>query len=139
MAKIEEKIPEVTTYRRLRKSCGLSEMSEESAKLGLPRSLYSVVVIENNETVGMGRVIGDLGCFVQIVDIAVHPDYQGKGFGRKIMDKIMSFVQSNVPRTCFVNLFADIKGLYEQFGFVDSLKSKGMYLDWDQMPEKNND
>ena len=46
----------------------------------------------------MGRVIGDGGTTFQIVDIAVDPDYQGQGYGRVILEKIMEYINSIVKR-----------------------------------------
>lgn len=129
---IDDALPTPTEYCELRKICGLSPKTEHAATLGLPRSLYSVTIRADGRLIGMGRVIGDLGCHVQITDIAIHPDFQKQGLSNEIMTKIMGFVKKEVPDCCFVNLFADVDYLYKKFGFIDSLKSKGMYLDWKQ-------
>jgi len=67
----------------------------------------------------MGRVIGDGGCFYQVVDIAVLPEHQGKGLGKRIMKEIMKFIALSVPQSAYVSLIADGKAqdLYAQFGF----------------------
>lgn len=76
----------------------------------------------DDEPVGMGRVIGDGGCFFQVVDIAVLPAHQGKGLGKLIMGEIKKWLDENVPKTGYVSLGADGKanGLYRQFGFVET-------------------
>lgn len=130
---VKEETPAPEEYCELRRVCGLSQKTLEAAKLGLPKSLFAVTIRLNGELVGMGRAIGDLGCFVQIVDIAVRPDQQGKKLGNIVMDKIMEFVKRDVPECCFVNLFADVSFLYQKYGFVDSVKSQGMYLDWKKL------
>jgi len=56
--------------------------------MGLPNSLYAVQFRLDGELIAMGRVIGDGGCFFQIVDIAVDPAHQGQGLGRRIMEHI---------------------------------------------------
>ena len=33
----------------------------------------------------MGRVIGDNGCFFTVVDIAIVPELQGQGLGKRVM------------------------------------------------------
>lgn len=103
--------------------------TEKAASLGLPRSLYSVTVRDGERLIGMGRAIGDLGCHVQITDIAVHPKYQKMGLGFQIMTRIMTFVKKECPECCYVNLFADVDFLYKKFGFIEATKSKGMHLD----------
>lgn len=67
---IEEKIPDPAEYCALRITCGLSAMSVEAAKEGLPKSLYAVTLRDGEKLIGMGRVVGD-GLHVQVVDIAV--------------------------------------------------------------------
>ena len=70
----------------------------------------------------MGRIIGDGGCFFQIVDIAVLPSHQGRGVGKMIMKNIRMWMDENVPESGMVSLFADGKAneLYKQFGFVET-------------------
>lgn len=71
---------------------------------------------------GMGRVVGDGGCFYQVVDIAVLKEHQGKGIGKMIMGEIMQYIEANVPESGYVSLIADGKAqdLYAQFGFVQT-------------------
>jgi ribosomal protein S18 acetylase RimI-like enzyme len=128
--KFLDELPTPAEYCELRKKCGLSLKTEHAATIGLPKSLYSITIREEGRLIGMGRAIGDLGCHVQITDIAVHPDFQKQGLGFKIMEKIMTFVIKECPECCYVNLFADVDFLYKKFGFVEATKSQGMYLDW---------
>ncbi|MCX4405587.1 MULTISPECIES: hypothetical protein [unclassified Streptomyces] len=62
-------VPSVEDYRRLRTHAGLSDKSAEGAAVGLAHTWYGVVVVHGRDPVGMGRIIGDGGCFFQIVDI----------------------------------------------------------------------
>jgi ribosomal protein S18 acetylase RimI-like enzyme len=126
---VSHELPSVEDYCALRVSSGLSAKDEEAARVGLKNSNFCVTVRDGQKLIGMGRVVGDGGCFVQIVDIAVHPEFQKNGLGRKIMEEIMTFVKDHLPKSCFVSLFADVGFLYEKFGFIPSEKSKGMYLD----------
>jgi GNAT superfamily N-acetyltransferase len=127
---IEHTPPTAAEYLALRKSAGLSAMSQEGAEIGLPNSLFAVCLREENEIVGMGRVIGDGGCFFQVVDIAVRPDQQGRGYGKLIMSEIMNYLREHVPARGLVSLLADVPAdrLYAQFGFAyTSPKSEGMW------------
>lgn len=45
----------------------------------------------------------------------------------------MNFIDKEVPRCAFVNLFVDVDFLYGKYGFVRSNKSIGMYLDWSKL------
>jgi len=112
--------PSVETYRRLRGAAGMSDRSVEAATRGLAGTLFAVQILAAGETVGMGRVVGDGGCHLQIVDIAVAPEHQGKGLGRRIMTEITAWLARSVPASAFVSLFADgtAHALYAQFGFA---------------------
>ncbi|MGK5077898.1 GNAT family N-acetyltransferase [Janthinobacterium sp. HLX7-2] len=112
-------IPAIVTYQYLRLAAGLSAKSTAAAAKGLPNSLFAVQVLQGDEVVGMGRIIGDGGCFFQVVDIAVLPAHQGKGLGKRIMREIMRFIDTDVPQSAYVSLIADgqAQDLYAQFGF----------------------
>ena len=128
---VEESIPR-KVYQDLRIRCGLSPKTDEAAKLGLVNSVYQVLVKDDAEIVGMGRIIGDGGCFSQVVDICVLAAHQGKGIGKMIMGAITNFIESELPPSCYVSLIADGNAsfLYEKFGFKDTLPvSRGMYHD----------
>lgn len=118
-------------YRHLRAGSGLFPKTAEAAEKGLAHSLFTVLVSDDQgNAIGMGRVIGDGGCFCQVVDICVLPRYQGQGIGKKIMAEISRFIET-LPESCYISLLADGKAdqLYSQFGFRDTLPhSRGMYL-----------
>lgn len=117
--RIEIGIPDVRTYMALRLAGGMSRFEPEAAIEGLGGTLYGVLVKDGTETVGMGRLVGDGGCFVQVVDIVVLPNYQRRGLGRGIMRALMDYVHDALPPSVYVSLMADVPadGLYEQFGF----------------------
>ena len=111
--------PSVEDYLRLRQAGGLSAYTPEAAEAGLPHSWFCVCVVAEGRTVGMGRIIGDGGCFFQIVDIVVEPEHQGKGLGKKIMAALTARLRETAPTSAYVSLVADLPAdrLYAQFGF----------------------
>jgi len=123
------KIPDTDTYLHLREASGLSGYEREAAEIGLKNSLYSVMLMDGGSAVGMGRLIGDGGLFVQVTDIAVLPSYQGLGLGKRIMAALTDFIEKELPQTAYVSLIADVPAnrLYEQFGFRETApRSLGM-------------
>jgi GNAT superfamily N-acetyltransferase len=117
---IQHAIPSVGDYRRLQEEVGLSPKSLEAAERGLPNTLFAVQVLADDEVVSMGRVIGDSGCFHQVVDIAVLPEHQGRGLGKAILGEIAEYIEREMPASGYVSLLADGKAyqLYEQYGFA---------------------
>lgn len=112
-------MPSVEDYCRLRVSTGLSPKSAEAAAAGLPNTLFGVLILKDNQVVGMGRVIGDGGLFYQVVDIAVEPTHQRRGLGKAIVGKIVEHLKQLAPAGSHVSLIADgdARHLYAQFGF----------------------
>lgn len=111
--------PSVDDYMRLRAATGLSPRSRAGAEVGLPNSWFAVTVLHDGDAIGMGRIIGDGGCFFQIVDIAVLPDFQGQGLGRQIVAALMQHFETHAPEAAFLSLLADGEAhrLYAEFGF----------------------
>lgn len=112
-------IPGNDEYRGLRTAAGLSLMTAEGATTGLPASWSSVCVRHAGELIGMGRVVGDGGLFLFVVDIAVTPAWQGKGLGRRIMRALVDDIRARAPSRTMIGLFADgtAHELYAKFGF----------------------
>lgn len=116
----EENVLSYEDYYRLRESVGWKNFSKTQAETALSNSLYTVITVENNETVAMGRLIGD-GQYYMIVDVIVHPDFQNQGIGTSILNMLLKYADNHTPsggRTS-IQLIAE-KGkesFYETLGF----------------------
>ena len=127
-SQLAPRTPSPDEYLTLRAAAGLSPFSRAAAELALPNTIFAVVIEEAGRAIGMGRLIGDGGCFFQIVDIAVDPAFQGRGLGKRIMAGLMAHV-ATLPKGAYVSLIADTPAdrLYAQFGFVATApRSLGM-------------
>lgn len=122
--------PSVDTFIELRDAAGMPPRSRGGVERGLPNSLFAVTVVRDStdEPVGMGRVVGDGGTVYQISDIAVHPDHQGRSIGTAIMTVIDDWITETAPPNAYVNLFADVNGFYDRFGYEETRPaSTGMF------------
>lgn len=120
--------PSVAEYRQLRAVAGLSPKSLEAATLGLPNTVFGVSIRDGDQLLAMGRLVGDRGCFLQVVDIAVVPGRQGQGLGKAVMAALDAWLQANAVGA-YVSLIADGQAnrLYAQFGFEETApRSVGM-------------
>jgi len=115
---IKAETPSIDDYRRLRVAAGLSPKTRAAAERGLPNSVFAVVVHFQGRPIGMGRIIGDGGTFLQVVDIAVEPAHQGRGLGKAIVGALVKHLRAN-HSGAYVSLIADGEAnrLYAQFGF----------------------
>ena len=107
-------------YCMLRKSVGWHLFSKNQMQQALNNSLYTIAAVENNQSVGMGRLTGD-GMYFLIVDVVVHPAFQRCGIGTNIMNMLLKYVEEKTPAggRSSVQLIAE-KGkepFYEKFGF----------------------
>ena len=112
-------VPLASEFQTLRVTCGLSPRSDDAVRLGLPNSLFCTTVRQAGKLVGMGRIVGDGGCNFEVVDIAVHPDFQRQGIGQMVMEAIMSYLSGHAPESAYVSLIADdhSPALYSKYGF----------------------
>ena len=124
-----EVFPQAEVYVQLRQAAGLSQISLQAAEQGLPNTLFGVSILLGEKVVGMGRVVGDGGCFYHIVDIAVLPEHQGQGLGKRIMTAIMATINEDAHPTAYISLIADEPDFYRKYGFRSvGPRSEGMYL-----------
>lgn len=66
----------------------------------------AVVHHADGSLVGMGRVVGDGAFYFYVQDVVVHPDHQGQGLGRLLVETLVDQVRTVAPGHCFVGLFA---------------------------------
>lgn len=122
--------PNPKAYIDLRIAGGLSSKSLEGATVGLKNGLFTVSIYEDTELIGLGRVIGDGGTTLHVVDVVVKPSHQGQGLGKRIMKEITQYLDDNAYPGTYVSLIADAPAdhLYKQFGFEYTYpNSYGMY------------
>jgi GNAT superfamily N-acetyltransferase len=127
---IVERIPTLQEYRKLCTAVGWGAvMNFEAAELALPNSLYGIVVMHQEQVVGIGRIVGDGAIFYYLQDIAVLPEHQGQGVGSIILERLVSLVLNSAPEKAFIGLFAakGTQSFYEQFGFRAWPEMTGMY------------
>jgi len=116
----KEQLPKAIEYNYLRQKVGWGEYGIEVIEKALPNSLYSVCVFDDDQIIGMGRVIGDHGLCFYIQDIIVLPDYQGKSIGKNIMIRVMQYIELNSSNNSIIGLMSAFgkEEFYEKFGFT---------------------
>ena len=125
--------PTVDELKRLHTSVGWHNIDDDGIQISLKNTLFSIVARHKDETIGLGRVIGDGAMYFYIQDIIVIPEHQGKGVGRMIMDAVMDYVNENARDHSFVGLMSakDKAGFYEKYGFkVRGNDRPGMEIWW---------
>ena len=93
----------------------------------LDKSSHVLTVWDGERIIGMGRILED-GVMCMFYDIGVHPEYQKKGVGKKIMETLINKVKDK--RYASIGLFAwdgnpVNEPFYESLGFE---RTSGMEL-----------
>ena len=116
----------VSDYCRLRSSVEFYDISEDLVRYALDKSDFIVAASVDDIAVGMARLISD-GTQALVMDVVVHPDHQGLGIGRGLMERIREHILRSEHNQILVNLFTDSTkaGFYEKLGYH---KAEGMRL-----------
>ena len=70
-------------------------MNFDVADISLKNSIGCITVKDNEQMIGMGRIVGDGSIYFYIQDIVVHPDYQKHGIGKEIMHRLVTYLHEN--------------------------------------------
>ena len=92
----KENVLQYEDYCKLRKSVEWQSFSEEQSKKAIRNSLYTIIAVESNQTIGVGRLIGD-GLYYMIIDVIVDPLFQKKGVGSHIISMLIKYVDNETP------------------------------------------
>lgn len=115
-------------FVRLKVATGFMERPLEQVERALQNDLYHVAAVSEGKVIGMGRLVGDGAMYWYLQEIIVLPEYQGRGIGKRIVNKLLEHVRNTaIPGTWVEVGLTAVKGkepFYEKFGF--SLGSSGM-------------
>jgi len=117
----------------MRAVVGWQPIDESMAATALANSLYVVCVLHHGEVIGCGRVVGDGAAFFYLQDVVIHPAFQGKGLGKRLVTALMNYIRLHAHPNTTVGLLAapGAADFYLQFGFkVCSPERPGMMLIW---------
>jgi predicted GNAT family N-acyltransferase len=70
-----------------------------------------------------------------VQDVIVSPELRGRGFGARIMDRVMGFLEGAAEPGAFVGLMAaqGVEVFYERYGFRRRQDDRpGMFIVWDR-------
>jgi len=128
--RIEFKNPSPIEYNKIRNTTDWDKLDLATIKKGFEKSLFSVCLYNIDKLIGFGRIVGDGSMYFYIQDIIVIPEYQGKGFGKIIMNEVMQYLENNANHNSFIGLMAadGVEKFYRKFGFKTRAAPRpGMY------------
>lgn len=90
----------------------------EVLEQAINHSLQVISAWNEDELVGLIRVIGDGFTIIYVQDILVHPDYQDKKIGTELMTKILDNYPEVRQKVLLTEDAPDVRHFYEKFGFT---------------------
>jgi len=121
------KIPSYDEYNGLKKELGWKVMDKATTVKGLNNSIMSVCVYDDEQFIGMGRIVGDGGMVFVISNMMIKPSYHGQGIGKRIMGILSDYLDENCTKNTLVMLMArkGTEAFYESFGFIRRPSNEG--------------
>lgn len=113
----------VGDYNRLRDAVGWVPLNEEQAKAGIECSRMVVSCYEEDKIVGSARILWDGGYIAYLADVMVMPAYQRCGIGKKMVERLLLFLKSQLRDGWRIKIvLMSSKGkepFYKKFGFIE--------------------
>lgn len=121
--RIVERAPCIKEYRNLVSAVGWSSSSNDDViKMILAAAVFAVAAEDtmNGEIVGCALLLGDHASFYYVKDVIVHPDWQSKLVGTKIMQALTHWMEKNGANNALVGLITGeaLESFYQRFGFA---------------------
>lgn len=108
----------------------LGEKSAANLEVVFSNSRFKCFVYENDKLIGAGRALADgLDCSY-ICDVAIHPEYQGLGLGKKIVEKLVNLSQGHKKIILYAN--PGKEGFYSKLGFKKMNTAMAIFINQEQ-------
>lgn len=114
-------IPPIEKYFKLFETTGWNnkfKLTKQELEKAVSNSYITVSAYDDNYLVGFGRLVSDGILHAMIYEMIVHPDYQSKGIGKKILSILIKKCEEDNIRDIQLFCAKDKKAFYEKNGFV---------------------
>jgi ribosomal protein S18 acetylase RimI-like enzyme len=108
----------------------LGDKKPADLKVSFSNSMFKCFIFENERLVGAGRALADGVDCSYICDIAVHPDFQGRGLGKGIITKLKDLSAGHRKIILYANPGAE--GFYKKLGFKRMRTAMAIFHDQDR-------
>jgi GNAT superfamily N-acetyltransferase len=110
-------------YCELRTSAGWKIPSSRQIEISRSNNVFAVAARCGGKYIGMTRLVSDGAYFYLLVDVIVHPEYQGKGIGKTMVSMALDYIRSNLREgeIANVNMMAAKRKepFYRKLGFIE--------------------
>lgn len=93
----------------------LGQKSAKHLELVFNNSLFKFIVMDSGKLIGAGRALADGADCSYICDVVIHPEYQGMGFGKQLVTKLIDASSGHSKIIIYAN--PGKEGFYLGMGF----------------------
>ena len=112
---------------RLYRIAPLGDKKPEDLKVAFSNSMYKCFLFENGVLIGAGRGLADGVDCSYLCDVAVHPDFQGRGLGKAIIEKLKEMSAGHRKIILYAN--PGKEGFYKKLGFMRMRTAMAIFKD----------
>lgn len=105
----------------------LGEKPPEHLRLVFSNSLFKCFIYADGRVVGAGRAVADGRDVSYIADVAVHPDHQGQGLGKSIIQRLVDMSAGHKKIILYAN--PGTEGFYVRLGFYPMNTAMAIWQD----------
>jgi ribosomal protein S18 acetylase RimI-like enzyme len=114
----------------LYKIAPLGDKKPSDLKTVFSNSMFKCFVYSDNTLIGVGRALADGVDCSYICDVSIHPDYQGKGIGKAIVNKLVGFSKGHNKIILYSN--PGKEQFYSKLGFAKMTTAMAIFKDQEQ-------
>ena len=114
-------IPSAEQFWNLFQTTGWNDeyrLAPEQLVEALRASWFVLAAYDDGKLLGFGRIVSDTVMHAMIYDLIILPEYQGKGIGSQILQKLMERCQQAGIRDIQLFCARGKRGFYEKHGFL---------------------
>lgn len=108
----------------------LGEKKPDELQRAFSNSMYKCFVLENGVLVGAGRPLADGIDCSYLCDVAVHPDFQGRGLGKEIVVRLRDLSAGHKKIILYAN--PGTEDFYRRLGFQRMRTAMAVFRDRDR-------
>ena len=91
--------------------------------------MFRYFVYDNEKLIGVGRALADGADCSYICDVAIHPNYQGRGLGKEIIERLIE--DSKVHKKIILYAVPSKEPFYAKFGFAKMKTAMAIFKEQD--------
>lgn len=98
----------------------------EKLKESYDHSLFKLAAYQDEQLVGVIRVVGDGVSIIFIQDLLIHPEFQRRGIGKKLMLAVLEKYKTVRQKALMTDDIPGQKAFYRSVGLIPIQETKGV-------------